>query len=189
MCRDSVFLFCIEESIQNIAEYEAVMPIGKYQLKYLKNTPMAVSRCEDRELLVYGYAVDVFDGICGNIAEKILNSSKTIDEVIACEEQLGGKYLLFYSDATGTYAVPDATASIPFCYTTEVSPLLCACNSEYIAKKLGLKPDAGRLEIRELGDVSQAMPYNITIYKDIEHLLPNHYFSFSERKAVRTSKS
>lgn len=185
MYSDSIFLFCVEESVQNIAEYEAVTSIGKYQFKYLKNTPVAISRCEGRELLIYGYAVDVNDGTYEDIAEKILDKSETLDDVIACEESLGGKYLLIYSDVSGTYVIPDATASVPFCYTTEESPLICACDSEYIARKLGFNPDAERLEIRQMGELSQAMPYDLTVYKQIKHLLPNHYFSFAERKSVR----
>ena len=185
MHSDCVFLYSVEETVQSIAEYEAVIPIGKYQLKYTKNTPVTIFRCEGRELLIYGYAVDVMDGTYESIAEKLLKNSKTIEDVITCEARLGGKYLLLYSDATGTYAVPDATASIPFCYTAENAPFLCACDSAYIAKKIGAEPDAKRLKIRNMGDPSQAMPYNITVYKEIEQLLPNHYYSFSERKAVR----
>ena len=59
MYSDSNFLFCIEACIQDIAECEAVISIGRYQFKYSKNTPVMFARCEERELLIYGYAVDV----------------------------------------------------------------------------------------------------------------------------------
>lgn len=185
MYSNSVFLFSVEKSIQNKKEYESLLPFGEYQIKFCNTTPMMCAYSDGRELLIYGYAVDVRDGKIEMLADKILSVTKTIEDVVDYEMHLGGKYLIFYKDAYGMYAIPDATASIPFCYSTGECQLVCAPNSEFIANKLSILPDEQLLKIRRSSEISQAMPYNLTIYKEIEQLLPNHYFSFCERKAVR----
>lgn len=181
----SVFMFSVQKNIQDKKEYESVLAFGDYQIKYCDTTPMMRACSGDRELLVYGYAVDVRNGTSDMLADLVLSGTKTITDVISYEANLGGKYLLFYKDANGMYVIPDATASIPFCYTTEGVEFLCASNSEYISKQLFIQPDEQLLKIRQNGELSQAMPYNLTIYREIEQLLPNHYFSFEDRKAFR----
>lgn len=185
MHSDSIFLFCLEKNIETVAEHEAVMPFGEYQIKYCKKTPMVCTSSDNRELLIYGYAVNVLDGTAETLGEAILASTHNIEEVISYEVSLGGKYLLFYRDAGGAYVIPDATASISFCYSTGGCQLVCASNSEEIAKKLSLQPDEKLRMIRNSGDVSQAMPYDLTVYREIKQLLPNHYFSLSQQKAIR----
>lgn len=181
----SVFLFSVAKSIQDKKEYESVLPFGEYQIKFCNTTPMMHACVADRELLIYGYAVDVRNGTSEMLASRMLSATQTIEDVVNYEMHLGGKYLIFYRDATGMYVIPDATASIPFCYATGDSQLICASNSELIAKQLCLQPDAQLLKIRKSSEISQAMPYNLTVYKEIAQLLPNHYFSFTEGRAVR----
>ena len=185
MYTDSIFLFCVQSATQCTTEYEASIAFGPYRFCYTNGTPVNNACCGDRELLVFGLAVDVRDGVGDNLASKILTSTCTLQDVIDYDTFLGGKYILLYKDSTGVYAIPDATASIPFCYTLDSCPLVCAADSEQIAKILDLQPDAELLKVRNSGDISQAMPYDLTVYKNIAQLLPNHYFSFLERRAVR----
>ncbi len=185
MYNKSIFLFSVQESIQAKEEYETIIAFGNYQIKYCNTTPMMCAYSEGRELLIYGYAVDVLDGTSEILAEKMLSNTQTIDDVVDFEKHLGGKYLIFYKDGNGTYVIPDATASIPFCYTTEGIPLVCASNSEYIAKQLHIYRDEQLFKIRKSSEISQAMPYDLTVYREVLQLLPNHYFSFNERKAIR----
>jgi hypothetical protein len=170
---------------QCTTEYELAIPFGPYRLSYSKDTPVESARLQDRELVILGLAVDVRNGVGEDVAENALSSTRTLQDLLAYEAFLGGKYILFYKDSTGAYAIPDATASMSFCYTAGGSPELYATDSEQIAQKLSLKPDVELLGIRNSGDLSQAMPYDLTVYKEIKQLLPNHYFSFSERKALR----
>ena len=41
------------------------------------------------------------------------------------------------------------------------------------------------MKIRNLSEISQALPYNVTVYKEIKQLIPNHYLSFSKRADSR----
>lgn len=185
MLSDSIFLFSVQSAAQHTTEYESVASFGSYSLSYTKETPIDKARLSDRELVIFGLAADLRNGPEDNLAHTILACTQTLQDVIDYEAYLGGKYILFYQDSTGAYAVPDATASIPFCYTAKECPLICASDCEQIVGAFDLKPDAELLKIRNSGDLSQAMPYDLTVYKEISQLLPNHYFSFSERKAVR----
>lgn len=185
MYRDSIFLFCVEMSTQSTTEYETAASFGPYRLSYTERTPVDKAVLDDRELLILGFAVDVRNGVGDDLALTLLSSTQTLQDVIAYEAYLGGKYILLYKDSSGIYVIPDATASVPFCYTTGNRPLICASDSEIIAQKFELKPDKDLLEIRHCEDPSQAMPYDLTVYREILQLLPNHYFSFAERKAVR----
>ena len=185
MLRDSIFMFQVQTDAQSAFGYDAASSFGDYEIVYTKQTPVNRAWQDGRELLILGLAVDVRNGQWANLADAVLSCTRTLQDVIAYEAYLGGKYILFYKDAYGTYAIPDATASIPFCYTIKGYPLSCATDSETIAKKLSFVPDAELLQIRNCGDLSQAMPYDLTVYKEVLHLLPNHYFSFRDQRAVR----
>ena len=185
MLQESIFLFEMQEEISSVAEYEEKISFGGYEIRYCAATPMLRASMDDRELLIYGYAVDVRSGEHETLAERILGDSKTIDELLENEYYLGGKYLLFYKNRFGTYVIPDATASIPFCYSKETERLVCASNSETVAKELSLEPDKILSKIRKMSEISQAMPYDTTVYREVAQLLPNHYFVMSERKAKR----
>lgn len=185
MLQNGIFLFQIQKMFHSVEPNEKTLPFGEYHIKYCTSTPMIGANIDDRELYVYGYAVDVRNGDNVNLAEKILQNSNTIDDVLACEYYLGGKYLLFYHDKRGMYVIPDATASVPFCYSVGTDRLICSSNGEMIAKELSLTPNARLSKIRNKSEISQAMPYNVTIYKEVEQLLPNHYFLLSEGKSVR----
>lgn len=185
MLRDSIFLFQVQTAAQSALDYDAASSFGDYEIVYTKQTPMNRAWQDDRELLILGLAVDVRNGQWENLANTVLSNTQNLQDIIAYEAYLGGKYILFYKDESGMYAIPDATASIPFCYTTKGYPMACASDSETIAKKLSLNPDADLLHIRNSGELSQAMPYDLTVYKEVLQLLPNHYFSFSDQSAVR----
>ena len=185
MYKDSIFLFRVESTVGFSTEYESAVSFGPYRLSYTKDTPIATAHQGDRELVILGLAVDVRDGEGTNLPQRILNATQSLEDVLAYEFYLGGKYILFYKDTCGAYAICDATASIPFCYTTDGCPVLCASNSEEIAKALSLEPDDFLLNIRNSGDLSQAMPYDLTVYSQIRQLLPNHYYSFGEQQAKR----
>lgn len=135
----------------------------------------------NRECVVFGYAVNVLDGNRESLPEKILKNAKDIDAVVKYEESLGGKYLILYSDETGKYILGDATTSIPIYYCKgEVTS-----NPEYFCRKFGLVLDDKLQKIRESGDISQAMPFDVTPYNEIKQLIPNHYYSFGEHRSVR----
>ncbi len=185
MLKDSLFLFGIKREVSDLTEYENKVSFGGYQIKYSKSTPIQLAQLDSRELIIYGYATELCLGKDESLAEWMLENSRTLDDVISLEYYLGGKYLILYKDDSGTYAIPDATASIPFCYSVGEGELVCSSNSEVVARELNLEPDEKLSKIRKKSEISQAMPFDKTIYKEVKQLLPNHYFSFDLKKAER----
>ena len=131
-----------------------------------------------------GYAVNVVTAKCDSIPEDILMNCNSIDEVIEYEKNLGGKYIIFYNNKEEYYILGDATASIPIFYALTEN-VVCTNNPQIIADKYDLSPDLQYLKIRRSGDISQAMPFDITVYKEIKQLIPNHYYDVNKAKAIR----
>ena len=148
-------------------------------------TPVSRAISDEREILLFGLAVDVRNGTSENLPQRILETTNSLQEVIRYEYFLGGKYILFYREGGECYALPDATASIPFCYTVGKTEFMCSSVSEFMAKQLNLNEDPSLKKIRVSSEISQAMPFDLTVYKEIKQLLPNHYFSFKSQRAER----
>ncbi|MBQ5823235.1 MAG: hypothetical protein IIW48_00335 [Clostridia bacterium] len=183
---ESIFSFFLSKET-NPTEYpfENSFEIGGYNLFTDAKTPLDYCKKDNRELIVFGYAVDVFSGQSKNLAETILANTKNIDDVIGQEKKLGGKYVIFYADKSGTYCVGDATGSIPVFYTASDCDFICCSNPKWIVDKLELKTDRYLQSIRDSGPLNQAMPFDITPYKEILQLIPNHYLDFSKQNSVR----
>ena len=185
MFEDGAFSFCISAS-DVVEGYKKQCSFGKYNFYTDDSTPCAFFSSTVRECIIFGYAVDVFNGESDNLANKILESTSEINDVIEYERKLGGKYVILYRDSEGYYIIGDATCSIPVYYLCEAShDIVCSDNPKVISRMLQLTPNPALEKIRKSGDVSQAMPYDITEYSEIKQLLPNHYLNCDERKAVR----
>ncbi len=186
----SIFSFFLSKE-KKTTEYlfENIYSIGEYTLYTDAKTPLEYHRQGERELIVFGYAVDVFSGQSENLAMTILSNTKNFDEVIDLEKNLGGKYIIFYADSNSCFCMGDATCSVPVFYTTVLTDFICCSNPKWIIDKLGLIPDSYLKSIRDSGPLNQAMPFDITPYKEIKQLIPNHYLDFSQRKAERFTNS
>ncbi len=159
--------------------------IGNYTLYTDGRTPLQYSENNGREIIIFGYAADVFSGQSEGIAETVLKSTKSLDEVIEYERKLGGKYIVFYAENSKCFCIGDATCSIPIFYNTDGEDFICSCFSRLIVNRLNLEKDERLQQIRDSGKLGQAMPYDITPYKEIKRLLPNHYLDIERRKPVR----
>lgn len=179
--------FLYDDSTKNKTESDCEMSvsIGSHTLWVDSQTPLQQFKADKRELIIFGYAVDVFNGESENLAEIILKSTKSFSDVIEYEKRLGGKYLIFYAENGNCYCMGDATCSVPVFYSVGLKDFVCCSNPYEIIKKYNLNPDSVLQKIRDSGPLNQAMPYDVTPYKEIKQLLPNHYLDFSRGKAIR----
>lgn len=188
MCNNSVFSYFITENKNagalSFSELSVKRKFGEYIILTDSNTPFASAIEGKTECAVFGLTADVVSGQSNNIAEKIVKNCKNIHDVIEYEKNLGGKYILLYKQGEAYYIQGDATCSIPIFYTTEGS-FVCSSNAQYIVnvKKYCVDDEYGK--IRRCGNISQAMPYDITPYRQIKQLLPNHYLDISKQESVR----
>ncbi len=184
----SIFSFCVcEKGAENTAPqgFEVLRNIGGYVFYADSRTPIDYFSLNGRELIIYGYAVNVIDGQCDSLSEKALKTTGNLDGIIEFEKNLGGKYAIFYSENGSLYCIGDATCSLPVYYCRGTENFICCSNPQLIIGKFNLKKDKTLLKIRNSGNLNQAMPFDVTEYKEIKQLIPNHYLDFSKKSAVR----
>lgn len=175
--------FFLSENDKHI--YDKTIRIGRYYLNVDRCTQVVLAQKDGRTALVLGDAVNVVTGSDADIAAWLLDASTDMDSLIKAEKQLGGQYVILYAQGEGRLCVMgDATCSIPIFYAPEYN---CFSDSyERIAEAFGLCEDADLVRIRESNsDPKRVMPYDITAYKEIFCLLPNHYWRVGEPKEVR----
>lgn len=181
---DSVFSYIIAEQKMDIPELPVHKAFGKYTISMDSNTPFACATNGEKACAIYGLAVNVISGESDELANKIVETCASIADVVAYEKQLGGKYILLFKTGEEYYIQGDATCSVPVFYNTE-GHFICTSNCQYILNENNYSEDAAFSAIRRSGDISQAMPYDITPYKEIKQLIPNHYLDLNQQAAVR----
>ena len=159
--------------------------IGDFYLLTDEKTPLHYLKKENRELIIFGYAVDVISGQRENLAETVLAETKDFIGVVDYEKRFGGKYIILYAENGKCYCLGDATCSVPAFYTTGLKNTACCSNPQLLIDIFGLQKDPVLQKIRESGNLNQAMPYDVTPYKEIKQLIPNHYVNLSEQTAYR----
>lgn len=179
-----IFSYYISESGIETDELTNKHCFGKYTVYTDSKTPYISAGDANRQCVVFGLAVNVFTRESEGLAWKILSCCSGISDVIAFEQKLGGKYIILYREEEQYHILGDATGSIPVFYNTD-GAFACASNAHYLAERCGYLPAPALQQIRDSGDISQAMPYDITQYREIKRLLPNHCLSVNTRAARR----
>lgn len=179
-----IFSYCFSLELIKNCDMPVQYRFGNYYLSIDSKTPYHASKKQSCECALLGYAVNLVTAEYDCIPEKILLNCNSVDSVVEYERNLGGKYVIFYRNGESYYIFGDATLSVPVFYSINET-VICANNCQSIAKKLDLTPDPKHMKIREYGDISQAMPFDITVYKEIRQLIPNHYYDVNNAKAVR----
>ena len=184
MLEESIFSFYITDDSNYISALPVKKTFGKYNIFIDKRTPYDAVAEGNRTFAVLGIATNVLTGDCNNIAKKALANCSNVNDVVNYEKQLGGKYILLCKLNDSYYILGDATCSIPLYYNVDSN---FHCSSNYILIKDFKKysVDEEYSKIRNCGDLSQAMPYDITPCREIKQLLPNHYLKVQNAKAVR----
>lgn len=184
MSVNCAFSYLITDNEASVQELPVKKEFGKYTLYIDGNTPFSHAASTDAECAVFGLAANVVSGGGENIAEDIVAKCNSIDDVVEYERHLGGKYVLLFRYREQYYAQGDATCSIPIFYSTD-GEFICSSNYNYIVKLRGYREDRELSLIRRSGDISQAMPYDVTQYSQIKQLIPNHYLDVNLLSAVR----
>ncbi len=180
----SVFSYFLSEKEMAVPELSERKQFGKYKISIDERTPFSHCFNGESECAIFGYAVNVISGSVENLAKEIIENCENINAVIDYEKSLGGKYLVLYRKEENYYILGDATCSIPIYYDIE-GDFTCSSNPNYIVKENNYNVDSEYIKIRNNGDISQAMPYDITEYRKIKQLIPNHYLDINAKSSVR----
>ncbi|MBN1999837.1 hypothetical protein JW935_19935 [candidate division KSB1 bacterium] len=144
-------------------------------------------------LTLLGFILDPDDPGLDNagILEKILDRIKKADQIFQCTRSLGGRWILVIDDGSDIFIYNDCMGFRQLVYTDTAFPEnWCASESGLPAEILGLNFDSnvvtGFLESDYYkNEKGYQWPGDSTPYKEIRHLLPNHYFDLKKRHAVR----
>ncbi|MBR4747960.1 MAG: hypothetical protein IK083_00110 [Abditibacteriota bacterium] len=164
-------------------EYIKTVDLGNYFFCCDDRTPLQIKKQGSRILVLFGDCVNVITGSSEDLPGFLLTDSAGVEDIVEKEKVLGGKYIILYKDDVGCNVIGDASGSIPVFYSTTKS--CCSDNKKKISEVCALEPDSELTAIRKSGDISQAMPYDITEYRKIKRLLPNHRLDLTKKQACR----
>ena len=184
MAGKCVFSYLICEEKRIVPELPVEKEFGRYTILVDGNTPFSYACSGTIACAIYGLAVSVVSGKSDDIATQIAENCKNIEDVVAFEKDLGGKYIILFKCDERYYIQGDATCSIPIYYNT-AGYFICSSNCQYIVDAKKYHTDSEYLSIRNSGDIFQAMPYDITPYRQIKQLIPNHYLDINKQAATR----
>ncbi|MGN1368371.1 MAG: hypothetical protein ACI4WX_05860 [Aristaeellaceae bacterium] len=184
MMESCIFSYYIGPSNVEIEELQQRHQFGKYTMLTDSRTPVLHTCGESRECMIFGYAVNVHTSERARLADECISCCSSISDVIEYEKSLGGKYLILYRDREQYYLLGDATCSIPIYYHAD-GAFACTGNMNDLVRQYGCSKDSQLQRIRESGDISQAMPFDITPYREIKQLLPNHYLLMNTGETKR----
>lgn len=180
-----LFSYLINTTEKSLADYKKVYKIGSLFFHCDELTTVDYSIEGDSTILLFGDIVDTRNGESSQLAQELLRNADSLNDLICCENEYGGKYIILYSKGSHVFLIPDATCSIPVFYNIHEGESICSDRCMYLALAEKMKEDDKLKKIREHSDIYQAMPSDITTYKYIKALLPNHYLCIDKRKSTR----
>ena len=158
---------------------------GPHMLYYADATTIVKSSNDKNEVIILGHITSLSNKGVPSVAEAMAKCDD-LDSLLSVEYDCGGKYVIFAYVGGRSYVITDATSSVPVYYLAEgADTFVCSSSMKLIADSFNLSKDDKHMHIRNSGDISQAMPYDITEYKCIKQLLPNHAFHIDTHTAVR----
>ena len=188
MFNECVFSYFITDNSTakdlSFSELPVKRSFGDYTVFTDTDTPFSYCCNGETECAIFGLAVNVVSGESNGLTDDIVKNCKSIQNAVEYEINLGGKYILLFKHGGDYYVQGDASCSIPVFYNTE-DAFVCSSNFQYIVNLKKYHADNEYVKIRNSGDIFQAMPYDITPYRQIKQLIPNHYLSVNKRASVR----
>ena len=151
----------------------------KTDIQYFEN--------QEKAIAIIGFCIDSHKEIeRHHIPNEAISQDFTcIEDVYRWFDRFAGKYVVIYKDFDDIYVWGDATCSIPINYTVSGFDFFISSSDTLIAKYNNFSVSDYSRRIRLASDLSQALPWNITMYDSIKALLPNHYLSLSSHNAQR----
>ena len=152
-----------------------------------KHPDLNVSQIEDREksITLLGYILDPFIPKDNDqeILKRLLKEFQNHDNLIKNTYMYGGRWILILKDRNGIKLIHDAFGLRQVFYTDiyKTKDLWCASQPSIIAERLNLGMDFEAVNyVNSISkkDKEYWWPGDSSPYKEIKHLLPNHYLDF-----------
>lgn len=158
-------------------------------INYTSKTTVLHDNTENGEIAIIGLCVDSHGKIeREDIPAFLLKQHFTsVEDVYSYCDRFAGKYVILYSNHNGSFLWGDATCSIPINYAKgSTEKTFCATPFDKMtADYFGYGLDEHLKKIRYSAEPSQAMPGELTPYKEVKALLPNQYLDIIHGKTKR----
>jgi len=182
---NAVFTYVVHsKKKENLSNHIFIKNHNLY-LSYSKKTEVISYETGENAVYIIGLCVDSHGELTRYDIPKFLLSLKdiNIDNIIEISARFAGNYIVLVSLNGCLYAFNDATGVLPIYYCTDN---ICLSSFDNIAAKtLNAIVDEKYYNIRFESDYDGAMPNDITVYKNIKLVLPNHYLDLNTLKVKR----
>lgn len=186
---NAVYTYMVSDKIVKKFSHQLFLESKELVVNYTSRTMVLHEVLEENEIAIIGLCVDAYGEIPREkIPDYFLRQSfSSAEEAFTFCDRFAGKYVILYIKENQCFLWGDATCSIPMNYTGSlkekhfcVSPF-----DKMTAEYMGILPDENLEKIRKGQDPSQAMPGDLTPYKQIHSLLPNQFLNGKSGEPVR----
>jgi hypothetical protein len=147
---------------------------------------------QDRSILLLGFMLDPEHPQAHDfeIIDNLVRSFLTFDDLLECTGKFGGRWILIVDDGREVKLFNDATGlrQVFFNCPNLTQDTWCASQAGLIAKVLKLRMDEEAVSFIEWYRAKSKdfrWPGDSTPYKEVRHLLPNHFLDLQTREVHR----
>lgn len=182
----SVFTYIVADKLRN-TELNKKVEIRNTNLNIFlsENTEYIYSDDKKNGIYIIGLCIDSYAEIKReNIALKLKDYLQDFDKnnnFFEFYDRLAGKFVILIKKSSELFILGDATGSLQVNYNIQDKVLLSS-SEELVARELQLKESDYSVSIRKGANLSQPMPYMLTMYADIKILLPGYYLDTNTNK-------
>ena len=157
---------------------------GKYQLNYTSRTDVFNFINGEKEIVLIGLCVDSHREIQrADIPSWFLSQNyNSKEDIFYASSRFAGKYIIFYRTGDEVLLFGDASCSLQLNYSF-IGEDIYASSVDYLLGTYCVSNYS--LEIRNIANYSYTMLYNLTMFDNINALLPDHYLDITLESAVR----
>ena len=121
-----------------------------------------------------------------------LAKKTTLKEFIEASNHIGGRYILYYTNAEGSYLITDAlsTRKAYYYFDKETDKFFIASQTKLMAKFVGLEKQDDPLFLSFVNgepyyEMKNFMVGDASYYKEVKQLMPNHFLDIKNKKNNR----
>lgn len=154
---------------------------------------VTVARYQCKTLVLVGCMLDPYNPGASDseIVELLIQRIDNCFDLLTETGRFGGRWVLIAEDGTNSILFSDPAGLRQVFYNMPMhdAPLWCGTQPHVLAGLLGIDKDSEAVELlqspRSVANKEYLMPGDRTLYKDIRHLLPNHFLDLNTGTSKR----
>lgn len=146
----------------------------------------------EKELYILGFILDPYNPRLMNksILKEILLNCESFENVLSYTDKYSGRWALIWKDKAGIKIMNDACGARQVYFYSGENGVWCGSQPAILAYELGLETDDNPELIRFINSKEYRTTNfdwygDETVYKNIRHLLPNHYLDMNSLETRR----